>query len=128
MSLVRWSRQLFEGRRLRLAVQRYAPVLRHHLARSYGAAEHYTPEQVQAALARARVPARHHRLMYAAFLPEAAFSGAGIPGGAGSYDTLHRAFLQHEPLAMTRIAGDALPIVEMIGGLGSTEGDSGGHH
>ena len=67
--------------------------------------------------------------MYAAFLSEPAFSAAAIPDGTDSYETLQRAFLEHEPTTMTPIAANALPIVEMIGALGSsTEGESGGHH
>ena len=66
--------------------------------------------------------------MYAAFLPKSAFASAGVPAGAESYDILHRAFLHHVPLAMAPIAGDAINTVAVLGDIGSSEGEAGGHH
>jgi hypothetical protein len=124
------ARELWRERRIRRAVQRFGPVLRADLARSYGSSEHYTVAQIYASLHRLQVPARHQMLLLAGFLSEPLFTALVGPGGPG-FETLSRSFLAHEPVALFPIAAEAfkrLDSVSAMGGLGAASEHGGGGH
>jgi hypothetical protein len=89
--------QLLARRRLRSAAKLYARRLGVQLIRDYGASEHYTPAQIQASVARAKLPAVHIDLGYAAFLPEEAFEKVAQPASAGQYEALRRMHAAFKP-------------------------------
>lgn len=90
-------------RKLNLAARRCARELGPWLARSYGAADTYTPAQVGTGLARLDLPAEYAWLGYAAFLTEAEFgrqvSRSNVPTYAEARAVLQRHRPRHAPSA-----------------------------
>jgi hypothetical protein len=82
--------RILARRRLRAAAKFYARRLGPQLIRDYGASEHYTPAQIQASVARAKLPAAHIDLGYAAFLSEEAFEKVAQPSSIGQYEAFRR--------------------------------------
>jgi hypothetical protein len=93
--------QMLARRRLRAAAKLYARRLGPHLIRDYGASEHYTPAQIQASVGRAKLPAAHIDLGYAAFLPDDSYKQVAQPASIGQYEAfrrMHAAFKPSKPV------------------------------
>jgi hypothetical protein len=89
--------QMLARRRLRAAAKLYARRLGAQLIRDYGASEHYTPAQIRASVGRAKLPAIHIDLAYAAFLPEESFNQLARPANVDDYDAFRRLMEAYKP-------------------------------
>lgn len=89
--------QILARRRLRSAAKLYARRLAPQLIRDYGASEHYTPAQIRASVERARLPAAHIDLGYAAFLPEESFRQLARPVNIADYDAFRGLMAAYKP-------------------------------
>ena len=89
--------QMLARWRLRSAAKPYARRLAPQLIRDYGASEHYTPAQIQASVARAKLPATHIDLGYAGFLSEESFMQVAQPASAGDYDAFNGLLAAFKP-------------------------------
>ncbi len=77
------------------AAGKYAKTLPDRLTADFGASEFYTQKQIEAAVRRAGLPARHLILAQAMYLPCSEFAPA--LGSEVDYDRLHALFLSKIP-------------------------------
>jgi hypothetical protein len=94
MSLV----TLIERTRLTLAARRYARRLGPQLRRDYGGGGEYTAGQIRAAVQKYRLPARHIKLAYAAFMKEDAFRTIVEERDWPAYASLRALYFEWVPL------------------------------
>ena|SRR5215471_5610653 len=95
---MRWLRQWQFHR----AAKRYGLRLGAHLQRAYGAAEHYSPPQIRAGVAKLGLNPSYIVLGYAAFLPEEAFvSLAKSMPVYLPYQEARETFVRYRPTRLT---------------------------
>ena len=107
--------QMLARWRLRSVAKLYARRLAPQLIRDYGASEHYTPAQIQASIARAKLPIPYIDLGYAAFLPEDSFRQVAQPANVDDYEALNRLITAYKPTrqpAWSPESGGSIPTTD----------------
>ena len=90
---------LFRRLGIRSAAKGYATRLGPQLRADYGAATYYTPAQIRASAARAKLPAAHIRFGYAGFLDEAAFAALGLPDDYAELRSMLHKYAPNRPVS-----------------------------
>jgi hypothetical protein len=88
---------LIEKMQLTLAARRYARRLGPQLRRDYGGGREYTAAQIRTAAQKCRLPARHRKLGYAAFMTEDAFRTVAAAPDWPDYASLRAIYLAWVP-------------------------------
>jgi hypothetical protein len=110
---------------MRRAAKQYARRLGPHLQRAYGAAEHYSAQQIRTGVARLGLNARFIAIGYAAFLPEDQYASAALNAQIHiSYDDACKLFERLRPPKSSGAANYYESGIGIIGGP-NPSGDGG---
>jgi hypothetical protein len=89
---------LIEKIRLTLAARRYAKRLGPRLRHDYGGGGEYSVGQIRTAMQRCRLPLRHIKLAYAAFMTEEAFRTVADANDWPAYAALRALYFDRVPV------------------------------
>jgi hypothetical protein len=94
--------QMLQRRHLRSAARLFARKLPPQLTHDYGTSEYYTPAQIRASVARAKLPESHIDLAYAAFLPKKIYRQLAQPANFGAYEAFKELLAACKPSPQPR--------------------------